>query len=371
MRPHRPRRSGERDGRGERDARRRGRTGRWRAGRRRASGGGGPDGGTAPDASIPLRTDDGSVGDPSARPDSEAPDVPPGACVEGTNLCVSADEVGICQGGVVTPAFACPMGCIEGVCAECLPGTTQCTSATAQQLCTADGIWSTTMPCNGACTNGACLSTACVEGDTRCASVEAQQTCTGGVWTTASNCEYVCVGKACGMNTKTVFVTSQTFPGGGLGGLPGADAICERLANASGRMGTYLAWLSDATGSPAARFSENGGPYELTDGTEIAHNWTELTEAGLVNGITTTELRTMPPNATAACGPASVWTDTRSDGTLNDVRLSCDDWSNLMGLGAGLGVAGGALGWTDACDAMPPMTPVPCAASAALYCFEQ
>jgi hypothetical protein len=166
-------------------------------------------------------------------------------------------------------------------------------------------------------------------------------------------------------------VTSKVFEGGALGGLDGADSMCQALAQSAGFMGTYLAWLSDSTDSPATRFSRAGGPYQLVDGTEIAHNWTELTQAGLINGISTTELQTLPGDGTSACGDTAVWTNTKNDGTLNDVRFSCDDWSNPSGMGAALGVAGGNIGWTDECMLTSASTMTPCAQTAALYCFQQ
>jgi hypothetical protein len=294
-------------------------------------------------------------------------------CNNGDTECFSATDVGICQGGQWTDAFTCPMGCVNAVCAECKPGTTQCDTGTTEQICGSNGIWSASMLCAGACTNGTCPTVTCVDGATRCTSDQTGlQTCVNGVWASATDCEYVCIGQACVMNLKTVFVTSQVFAGGDIGGLTGADTICDGAAQAAGMPGNYLAWLSDSTGSPATRFGRDGGPYELVDGTEIAHNWTELTQQGLINGITATELDTRPSAAnTSSCGPFSVWTDTKDDGTLNDVRFSCDDWSNLMGMGAALGVAGGTLGWTDECMLSSAMTTAPCDQTAALYCFEQ
>jgi hypothetical protein len=213
----------------------------------------------------------------------------------------------------------------------------------------------------------------CVEGATTCVSSQTQQTCVNGAWTSANDCEYVCVGNACSENPKLVFVTSKVFEGGALGGLRGADMMCQSLARAAGLRGTYLAWLSDVTGSPATRFSRNGGPYGLLDGTELSHNWTELAGVGIiVNGISRTELKTLPGAGTSACGPTAVWTNTKNDGTLNDVGFSCDDWSNPFGMGAALGVATfGTLGWTDECMETSATTTTPCAQTAALYCFEQ
>lgn len=44
-----------------------------------------------------------------------------------------------------------------------------------------------------------------------------------------------------------VFVTSTRHVAGGLGGLAGADAICEARAAEAGRPGTYVAWLSTSS----------------------------------------------------------------------------------------------------------------------------
>ena len=74
-----------------------------------------------------------------------------------------------------------------------------------------------------------------------------------------------------------VFVTSTEY-GGIIGGLTGADTICQQLAEASNLSGTYKAWLSDSTDSPSTRFVRSTGPYQLVDGTRIAANWTSLTD---------------------------------------------------------------------------------------------
>jgi len=292
-------------------------------------------------------------------------------CSEGDTECFGTTDVDICKGGQWIAAFTCPNGCLNGVCEECRPSTTQCATAMTEQLCGPSGIWGAPMPCAGACSNGSCNVVQCIDGDTTCASSETQQTCINGAWGPPTDCEYVCDVNACSENRKFVFVTSKVFEGGGLGGLLGADEMCQVLAQSAGLMGTYFAWLSDATDSPETRFSKNGGPYQLVDGTELAHNWTELTQVGLINGISTTELQTLPGNGTSACGGTAVWTNTKNDGTLNDIRFSCDDWSNPFGMGAALGVAGGNLGWTDECMLTSAMTTTPCEQTAALYCFEQ
>jgi hypothetical protein len=56
------------------------------------------------------------------------------------------------------------------------------------------------------------------------------------------------------MCAKKVFLTSQEYTGN-LGGLAGADAKCQALADAAGIGGTFKAWLSDSTLDPIHRFS--------------------------------------------------------------------------------------------------------------------
>src|SRR5262245_61095552 len=78
---------------------------------------------------------------------------------------------------------------------------------------------------------------------------------------------------------------SSTEQAGDLGGIAGADAICQSLAHAADLPGTYRAWLSDGNASPSTRFSRSTAPYTLVDGTLIAGNWNELTGGALQHAI--------------------------------------------------------------------------------------
>ncbi|MCA9876161.1 MAG: hypothetical protein KC442_00200, partial [Thermomicrobiales bacterium] len=61
----------------------------------------------------------------------------------------------------------------------------------------------------------------------------------------------------------SVFVSSDFFTGGEIGGLTGADAKCQSLADAAGLSGIFKAWLSDGNQSPDTRFSFFSGPWRL------------------------------------------------------------------------------------------------------------
>jgi hypothetical protein len=290
-------------------------------------------------------------------------------CVDGTISCADRLTGQICMANVLVP-FPCPMGCFNGVCAECNPGSATCLTPAIRQICGPTGVMEPPEPCDGGCLNGACVG--CAEGATRCASHEGQQTCKGGDWTPAVDCPFVCVDDACSKTPKHVFVTSELVEGGDIGGLTGGDDICRRLAVAAGLSSSYAAWLSDDTGSPASRFPEDAGPYVLVDGTIIANNWTDLTAGSLRHPIDLTEQGGPPPVSTAACGTSSVWSNTTSNGTLFDAGASCGNWSNPMGSTAAFGSSANSALWSEMCatGAAGVGTPI-CDAMAPIYCFER
>ncbi len=110
---------------------------------------------------------------------------------------------------------------------------------------------------------------------------------------------------------KIVFVT-ESLHTGNLGGIAGADAICQTEAIGAGLTGSYKAWLSGTDGSqPAMSFTQSIGPYVLPDGTLVAFDWSSLTSGSLIS----------PINKTASgCGtecvvsPAKAWTNTITSG---------------------------------------------------------
>jgi hypothetical protein len=149
---------------------------------------------------------------------------------------------------------------------------------------------------------------------------------------------------------------------GNLGGLTGADSICQQRAQAANLPGTYKAWLSDTTGSPATRFVQSPDPYQLVDGTQVAANYAALTDGALDAAIAKTEsgatLSSISFNAIA-------WTNTRTDGTAQPDPSHCANWSSdRIGLGAaGLAYASDGT-WTAAAGGQ-------CNEYFRLYCFQQ
>jgi hypothetical protein len=114
---------------------------------------------------------------------------------------------------------------------------------------------------------------------------------------------------------------SSSTQNGNLTGLFGADDLCQGLANAAGLPGVYMAWLSDATGSPTSRFTRATVPYVRVDGLSVADNWTDLTDNRLKRPINMTE------KGQVSGAPTRVWTSTNSLGdVLPHPRQDCENW---------------------------------------------
>jgi Fibronectin type III domain len=169
--------------------------------------------------------------------------------------------------------------------------------------------------------------------------------------------------EACGDETsKCVFLTS-TNQNGNLGGLNGADGICQGLADADGSSaapGTYKAWLSTAAVSAAARLTHATVPYKLVDGTTIAANWADLTDGALFAAINVNERGSSTP------APFGVSTATNKDGTF--VGPDCMAWSSAIPTD-NLGAIGGPFAnelWTHI-----PGGEISCGRARPLYCLQQ
>jgi hypothetical protein len=292
-------------------------------------------------------------------------------CVPGTAECDGPNVARLCVDGVWGDAFMCPMGCVNGVCAECMPGTASCPSSQSIQVCSAIGILLPMEPCPAGCTAGVCGAAACADGETRCVASGTEQICKNGAWSDPVDCPFVCVGNACGERPRKVFVTSETFVGGNLGGLTGADDICRKLAVSAGLSSSYAAWLSDSTGSPVTRFPEDVGPYLLVNGAIVANNWTDLTSGTLRQPIDLTELGGPPPLGTVGCVNPAVWSGTQNNGVLPQERGDCDDWSSTTSETAVFGSVFSTTMWSDACTLISGTPAKACGGSSALYCFEQ
>jgi hypothetical protein len=155
-----------------------------------------------------------------------------------------------------------------------------------------------------------------------------------------------------------VFVTSATY-NGKLGGLAGADAICNALAKDAGLGAGFVAWLSTASVNASSRLGAARG-WVRTDGKPFADTVADLTAGKTLYPLTRDELGAETPNA-------MVWTGTGGNGTATTDR--CSDWTDdgsavgATQLGRYGTTRGGKSVWTNDSTAR-------CDTELPLYCFQ-
>lgn len=112
--------------------------------------------------------------------------------------------------------------------------------------------------------------------------------------------------------------------GGNLGGLEGADATCQSLAEAVGQGScTWHAYLSTSTVDARDRIGD--GPWENVNGDVVADDVADLHDNGLPNGrpqLIFDENGTLVPG-----NEHDILTGSLEDGTRED-GANCDDWTN-------------------------------------------
>ena len=264
----------------------------------------------------------------------------PAACGDGF------EQMGVetCDEGGMTST--CDADCTVVECGDGVP------NPAALEQCD-DGV--ETAECDADCTIAEC-------GDDQL-SLLAGEECDDGNLSDNDDCSSLCL-----KLRRTVFVTSKLYTGK-LGGLAGADAQCQMLAEDAGLPGIFLAWLSDGAVTPATRFVQSTVPYVLTTGIPIAQNWKDLTDNTLVHAIDTTESQGGAPIPAGGCGGGTkpvVWTNSLADGKAWGPD-SCGGWNNTTGI-ARLGHAKAtSFAWSKFCEGQANS----CAWKAALYCIEQ
>lgn len=124
---------------------------------------------------------------------------------------------------------------------------------------------------------------------------------------------------------RVLIFVSSSKPNGNLGGIAGADTICNNLATAAGLPGAYKAWLADsnAGSAPASTFFQSPVPYVLPNGDIVADDWADLTDGSLDNAINVDETG-------AGSSPfTSTWTNVTAAGLRKgaDADSHCNDWT--------------------------------------------
>jgi hypothetical protein len=186
-------------------------------------------------------------------------------------------------------------------------------------------------------------------------------------------------------DNASFFVTSENpGSGGDLGGLQGADAHCQSLADSAG-LGdkTWRAYLSTSTVDARDRIGD--GPWYNVDGVLIAEDVDDLhSDSKISNETALDENGDAPPYFVMVDGEAQrpeglahdILTGTNEDGTAN--AATCNDWTDgsadstgMLGHADRIGMNPGLNSWnaihaSRGCD-LPSL--VATGGAGLLYCF--
>jgi Protein of unknown function (DUF1554) len=208
------------------------------------------------------------------------------------------------------------------------------------------------------------------------------------------------LGSSCGGSSSTspspsqtsplgFFVTSQTSVTGNLGGLRGADALCQSLATAVGAGSkTWRAYLSverdadNGNGPTNARSRIGNGPWVNAAGVTVAANLTDL-HARKGDASVFVDERGQRINGQWTGSPAPVQHDiltgSAADGTLL-AGLTCSDWTSASttvagqvghsdGFGPNQDTSGALSSWNSAHANASCADTAPRGGSGRIYCF--
>ncbi|HKB09429.1 MAG TPA: hypothetical protein VKD69_02205 [Vicinamibacterales bacterium] len=190
-------------------------------------------------------------------------------------------------------------------------------------------------------------------------------------------------------STLSFFVTSQTSTTGNLGGLRGADAICQTLAAAVGAGSkTWRAYLSverdpdNGNGPTNARSRIGNGPWVNAAGVTVAANLTEL-HARKGDAAVFVDERGQRINGQWTGSPSPVQHDiltgSAADGTLL-TGLTCSDWTSTSttvaaqvghsdGFGPNQDTSGTLSSWNSAHANASCADTAPRGGAGRVYCF--
>jgi hypothetical protein len=134
------------------------------------------------------------------------------------------------------------------------------------------------------------------------------------------------------LEPKTIFVTS-TLHTGDLGGLAGADGICQGLADASLIVpeGEYIALLSTEDVTSSTRFGPTTGPFIRPDGVIVAAGYAEL--FGTIGSTTARDLiNSVSIDEQGEENFSKTWTTTSNSGTpeldILGPLSACSAWTS-------------------------------------------
>lgn len=179
---------------------------------------------------------------------------------------------------------------------------------------------------------------------------------------------------------RRAFISSGKWTAN-LGGVSGADALCQSAADTASLGGKWMAWVSTSSSTPKSRFVHSIVPWQLLDGTVIANDWSDLTSGSLEHNIDRDENDSLVVwSGSYPSFTGIAWTSTYDDGTsmlshgsTSDCSGFTDGTSMTTSIYAGVGYIGYTSGYQSDwwSDAQGGGGGYQCFYSLSLYCFEQ
>jgi hypothetical protein len=280
-----------------------------------------------------------------------------GFCVALCN--VGAEGCPCTAGGACDSGLACEVGtCVEGFSPPCPEGQNA-------DDCCGDGVLDELEDCdmgsgnsdNGECTSRCRIATcgdgvvqvgveAC-DGDKACTAECTLKSCGNGViddpreWCEPDGSGDPECTDLCTDARKIIFVSSEHYRGGEIGGLEGGDQKCQHLADAEGLPGAFKVWLAtDKTDAPLMRFSWSDVPYVDVNGDVLAETWMKIYGSGPAPLITEQGFAAKPsevtwPNTVPVETNLVAWASslTGPGGPAIDPS-TCDGWLNTNTIGS-------------------------------------
>ena len=299
-----------------------------------------------------------------------------GMCIEGCaigSLGCACTQGGTCDGGLACEAGAC----VEGVSATCGDGVLdefeECDNGENNGVSNGDNKSCTSMCKLARCGDGLVGPGEACDGGEGCTRLCALSTCGDGKLDPGEDCEPTDVDDlectaVCTDARKVIFVTSEHYKGGEIGGIAGGDAKCQALADAAGLPGVFLASLGTTKeNDPGKRFTWHEGVLFVdTSGAVLATSGVGsypynsplpiLTETGDMSAPSELEhpvVGQVPPGWMFVAW--SAW-------FLYPTENHCGGWSDIAAKGA---VVPFGLGYK------PAWLGAPCDKRAPLLCWEQ
>ncbi|MEM1030577.1 MAG: DUF1554 domain-containing protein [Myxococcota bacterium] len=285
------------------------------------------------------------------------------ACIDINDLCSEGNtcSAGVCSGGSPKDCSGFTMGCFNGVCdtqtGQCgqqpVPAGGNCAAASDdcnQGICDMQGMCNPN-PVNegGACDTDACFSSqTCNSG-----------TCQGGTFLGCGTDNDGCCPSGCTISqdndclTEITMATLNNGRDGNLGGIAGADALCQAQASAAGFTGTWKAFLSDATQDvkDIVPSQYQNLPVRNSVGTDLWTDWNQV----FVNpnwqpggaALRSFDGKIVDENTGASpdWNDADGWHGSTPAGVV-DGTLTCSNWTSTTGTGrcGELDLSGGPFG---------------------------